>query len=66
MEPARSPGPHGTMAYLHCPRCRLAIAKKVTWLGMVHCPRCLARGHVAVELFSSSLPSDRLYAEGQP
>lgn len=64
--PARSPERVGTMTYLHCPRCRLAMAQKVAWLGMVHCPRCLARARIAVELFSSPLPPDSLYAETQP
>jgi uncharacterized Zn finger protein (UPF0148 family) len=64
--PARSPARVGTMTYLHCPRCRLAVARKAARLGLVHCPRCLARGRVAVELFSSPLPPDSLYAETQP
>jgi hypothetical protein len=29
-----------------------------------HCPRCVARGRVIVELFSSTLPADVLYADG--
>ena len=66
MNPARSPTRVGTMTYLHCPRCRLAVAQKAAWMGMVRCPRCLARGGVAVELFSSPLPPDSLYAETQP
>lgn len=60
-EPARSD--EATITYLHCPRCRLAIARKVAWLGMTHCPRCVARDRVAVQLFSSTLPPDKLYAE---
>ena len=40
--------------------------QKAAWMGMVRCPRCLARGGVAVELFSSPLPPDSLYAETQP
>ena len=64
--PARSPTRVGIMNYLHCPRCRLAVAHKAARFGMVHCPRCLARGRVAVELFSSPLPPESLYAETQP
>ena len=64
--PTGSPTRVGTMTYLHCPRCRLAMAQKHGRLGMVHCPRCLARGRVVVELFNSPLPPDNLYAETQP
>jgi hypothetical protein len=42
------------------------MARKRARLGMVHCPRCLARERVAVELFSSPLPPDTLYADTQP
>jgi hypothetical protein len=63
---ATTPARAGAVTYLHCPRCRLAVAQKAAWLGMVHCPRCVARGRVAVELFSSPLPPDRLNAETQP
>ena len=64
--PVRAPAAVGAVTYLHCPRCRLAMAQKAAWLGMVHCPRCLARGGVVIELFSSPLPPDSLYAETQP
>ena len=65
---ATTPAPArvGAVSYLHCPRCRLAMTQKHARLGMVHCPRCLARGRVAIELFSSPLPPDSLYAETQP
>jgi len=56
----------GAVSYLHCPRCRLAMAQKAARFGMVHCPRCVARARIAVELFSSPLPPDSLYAETQP
>ena len=64
--PARSPTRVGTMTYLHCPRCRLAMAQKAAWLRVVNCPRCLARAGIGVELFNSPLPPDSLYAETQP
>ena len=44
----------------------MAVAQKAAWLGMVHCPQCLARTRIAVELFSSPLTPDSLYAETQP
>ena len=62
-DPAGSPERIGTLTYLHCPRCRLAMAQKHAWLAMAHCPRCLARARIAVELFSSPLPAATLYAE---
>ncbi len=43
------------MTYLHCPRCRLAIRRRVDYLTMINCPRCLARTATAVPLFASPL-----------
>jgi hypothetical protein len=51
-------------SYLVCPRCRLTITPRVVWLAVTHCPRCLARSRTIVEMFSSQLPADVLYAEG--
>jgi hypothetical protein len=49
--------------HLDCPRCGLSIAARYPWLAMTHCPRCIARAGVAVELFSSGLPTTGLYAD---
>ena len=43
------------MTYLHCPRCRLAIRRRVDYLTLANCPRCLARTAIAVPLFTSPL-----------
>ena len=48
--------------YLNCPRCGLTITPKVRSLAIRQCPRCLARTSTTVELFSSRLPADVLYA----
>jgi hypothetical protein len=48
--------------YLNCPRCRLAVKLRAPSLAMRHCPRCVARAGVLVELFTSSLPYERLAA----
>jgi len=48
--------------YLNCPCCRLTIMPKVRSLAIRQCPRCLARTSTTVELFSSRLPADVLYA----
>jgi hypothetical protein len=50
-------------SYLHCPRCRLTITPKADWMAMRHCPRCIARAHIAVELFSSPRTAQALYAD---
>jgi len=50
--------------HLNCPRCRLTITPRASWLTVEHCPRCMARSHVAVRMFSSSLPASELYAAG--
>jgi hypothetical protein len=54
------PGP----SHLNCPRCGLTIVPRVSWLAIRHCPRCLARTRTVVEMFSSRLPAEVLYAEG--
>jgi hypothetical protein len=51
-------------SHLNCPRCGLTIVPRVPSLAIRHCPRCLARDRTAVELFSSQLPAEVLYAEG--
>ena len=51
-------------SYLNCPRCGLSIGIRSPWLTITHCPRCLARARALVEMFSSGLPSDALYANG--
>ena len=48
--------------YLNCPRCGLTITPRVRSLATRQCPRCLARTSTTVELFSSRLPADVLYA----
>jgi tRNA G26 N,N-dimethylase Trm1 len=48
------------MTYQHCPRCRLAIRCRATYLMMDHCPRCLARAAVISPLFCSPLDADQL------
>lgn len=49
--------------YLNCPACGLSLARPERW-EPENCPRCIARRRVAVKLFASALPSDRLYAAG--
>lgn len=51
-------------SYRNCPRCGLSIGIRSPWLTITHCPRCLARARALVEMFSSELPSDALYANG--
>ena len=46
----------------NCPRCGLTITPKASWLTIEHCPRCIARSGLAVSLFASTLPTDKLYA----
>jgi len=50
--------------YLNCPRCGLTITSEVRLMAAGRCPRCLARAGLIVELFSSALPAEALYAEG--
>ena len=54
-----APG-RGVMTYLHCPRCRLAIRRRVDFLTLENCPRCLARTAIAVPLFCSPLSAGEL------
>ena len=54
----------GGQACQNCPRCGLTIYLRAPWLAVRFCPRCLARSQAVVELFSSSLPTDALYADG--
>ncbi len=49
--------------HLNCPRCGLSIAVRPHRAAIRHCPRCVARSRVIVELFTSTLPADVLYAE---
>jgi hypothetical protein len=51
-------------SFLNCPRCGLTIKLRAPWLAIRFCPRCLARRQSVVELFSSALPAEALYAEG--
>ncbi|HWC27716.1 MAG TPA: hypothetical protein VG474_14095 [Solirubrobacteraceae bacterium] len=41
--------------YLHCPRCRLAVTCRATYLTLTNCPRCLARAALVSPLFASPL-----------
>ena len=50
--------------FLNCPRCGLSIKPRGGWLAIEHCPRCLARARVPVRLFSSRLPTAKLYSDG--
>jgi hypothetical protein len=51
-------------SFLNCPRCGLTIKLRAPWLAIRLCPRCLARSQSVVELFTSALPAEVLYAEG--
>jgi tRNA G26 N,N-dimethylase Trm1 len=53
---------HGTMSYQHCPRCRLAIRTRATYLTLVNCPRCLAHAGIVSPLFTSPLNASELRA----
>lgn len=46
--------------HFNCPRCRLTITPRASWLAIAHCPRCIARSGVAVSLFTSTLPTGEL------
>ncbi len=50
------------MIYLHCPRCRLAIACRADYLMLTNCPRCLAHAAIVAPLFTSPLNSAELHA----
>lgn len=61
--PTRDPGSNGAgTIHLNCPRCGLTITPKANWLTVEHCPRSIARSGVPVRLFTSTLPTDQLYA----
>ena len=49
--------------FLNCPRCRLSIKPRRSWLAIEHCPRCLACARIPVRLFSSPLPPGELYQD---
>jgi hypothetical protein len=48
--------------YLHCPRCRLAINCRASYLMLTNCPRCLAHAAIASPLFASALNASELHA----
>jgi hypothetical protein len=50
------------MFYRHCPRCRLAIRCRATYLALDHCPRCLGRAGILTTMFSSTLNAVELRA----
>jgi hypothetical protein len=52
------------VSFSNCPRCGLSITTRAPWLAIRYCPRCLARSEKVVELFSSRLPAQTLYADG--
>ena len=59
--------PRPGASYLNCPRCGLSIEVRAPWLTIQHCPRCVARTRTVVDMFSSGLPVDALYAaESRP
>jgi hypothetical protein len=43
------------MLYQHCPRCRLAIRCRASYLALKHCPRCLGRAGIVTAMFTSPL-----------
>ncbi|MEY2516979.1 MAG: hypothetical protein QOJ89_4337 [bacterium] len=43
------------MLYQHCPRCRLAIRCRASFLALEHCPRCLGRAGILTTMFTSPL-----------
>ena len=50
------------MLYQHCPRCRLAIRCRASYLALEHCPRCLARAGILTAMFTSPLDAVELHA----
>ena len=54
------------MTYQHCPRCRLAIRRRVEFLTLANCPRCLGRTSIAVPLFTSPLNAVELREHEMP
>jgi hypothetical protein len=51
---------------LDCPRCGLSIVPRSPWLTINHCPRSLGRTRTLVELSSSELRAEGLYADSSP
>ena len=49
--------------FLNCPPRGLSVALRSRSLANTYCPRCLGRNGTIVELFSSWLPADALYAD---
>jgi hypothetical protein len=50
------------MLYQHCPRCRLAIRCRASFLALKHCPRCLGRAGIVTAMFTSPLNARELRA----
>ena len=50
------------MIYRHCPRCRLAIRCRASYLTVTNCPRCLAHAGLTSPMFSSPLSALELRA----
>ena len=50
------------MTYLHCPRCRLAVRCRASYLTFTNCPRCIARAAIVSPMFSSPLDGAQLRA----
>ncbi len=48
------------MLYQHCPRCRLAIRCRASYLALEHCPRCLGRAGILTAMFTSPLNAREL------
>jgi Zn-finger nucleic acid-binding protein len=55
-----NPGP--AAPYRNCPCCGLSIHTRRPRVAITYCPRCLGRTRTIVELFSSRMPADTLYA----
>jgi hypothetical protein len=49
------------MLYQHCPRCRLAVRCRASFLVLEHCPRCLGRAGIVTAMFSSPLNAVELH-----
>lgn len=52
------------MPYQHCPRCRLAVRCRASYLALEHCPRCLGRAGILTTMFTSPLNAAELRAAG--
>ena len=50
------------MLYQHCPRCRLAIRCRASYLALERCPRCLGRAGIVTAMFTSPLNAVELRA----